>query len=341
MILLTKSLIAGAIALFLFQNPTPQNGATANTAPAAPIAKAPAGAASTVAPSQAVITVHGVCDKAPSSAASDASTCATVVTREQFEKLERALHPESEMPAKARNNLGKLYAEYLTIAAASRKAGMEDTPEFHEFTSWMRALAASEYYRRQLQQKYSNPSQQEIDAYYREHLAEYEKAKVLRVLIPRVNPSAPKADEFDQKAHEVANTARANLAGGTDPTEVQTNTYGALGLQGPPPVDLGTKRRKDFMADEASEVFSLKAGEVTQVLTEPKNYVIYKVTSRETTPEEEIQKSISSQITEKKFKETVKSVLDSASVDLNQQYFGAADASDTEPRISPHTIVSH
>lgn len=335
---LTKLFIAGAITLFWFQAANPGPGA--KTAPAAPTAKVPADKPSAVGPTQPVITVHGVCEESKDKTAPDTGACQTVITREQFEKLEQALHPDSQMPAKARNNLGKLYAEYITIAAATRKSGMEDTPEFREFTNWMRALAATEYYRRRLEQKYSNPPQQEIDAYYREHLAEYEKAKVLRVLVPRGDPSAPNADEFDRKARVVANTARANLAGGTDPTEVQANAYSALGLQGPPLVDLGARRRKDFMADEASEVFSLKAGEVTQVQTEPKNYVIYKVVSRETTPEEDVQKSISTQITEKKFREAMKSVVDGVSVDLNQQYF-PADASDSEPRISPHTIVTH
>lgn len=338
--LLTRLSLAGALTLFFFQNPAkgPDNksqppGASSNT-------KTSADKPETVAPGKPVITVHGVCDTSNAKAPTP-DACVTVVTREQFENLEQALHPGSEMPAKARNNLAKLYAEYITIEAATRKTGVEDTAEFREFTNWMRVLAASEYYRRQLQQKYSNPSQQEIDAYYREHLAEYEKVKVLRVLIPRANASAPNADEFDRKAHEAAKAAQANLVTGMDATQVQMNAYLALGLQGPPPVDLGTRRRKDFLGDEASEVFSLKAGEVTQVQTEPKNYVIYKVVSRETTPEEDLQKSISAQITETKFSDTMKALVDKTSVNLNEQYFGPPDASDNEPRISPHAIVTH
>lgn len=338
--LLTQFSLAGALTLFFFQNPANGPDNKSQTQGAAASIKTSADKPETVAPEKPVITVHGVCD-ASNGKATIPDACVTVVTREQFENLEQALHPGSEMPAKARNNLAKLYAEYITIEAATRKTGMEDTAQFREFADWMRVLAASEYYRRQLQQKYSNPSQQEIDAYYREHLAEYEKAKVVRVLVPRVNPSAPNADEFDQKAHEVANSTRANLASGMDAAELQRNAYAALGLQSPPPVDLGTRRRKDFIAAEASEVFLLKAGEVTQVQTEPKNYVIYKVVSRETTPEEDLRKSISSQITEKKFTEAMKSVLDSAAVDLNEQYFGPADASNAEPRVSPHTIVTH
>lgn len=341
MITLTRFLITGAIVLLWSQNSAAQLGSTANATPTGPAAKMPADTTTKVAPSQAVITVHGVCNGSKNMTAADANGCATVITREQFENLEQALHPGAEMPATARNNLAKLYAEYVTIEAATRKAGMEDTAEFREFTNWMRVLAASEYYRRKLQEKLSNPPQEEIDAYYKQHLADYEVAHVARVLVPRENALAPNKDEFDKQALQAANTAQANLAKGLDPKEVQTNVYASLGLHEPPPVDLGKQRRKDFVAEEATEVFSLNSGEISKVQTESKSYVIYKVLSRETPSEENLKSHISAQLTQQKFTETMKALVSGAQVDLNEGYFGPPNAADTEPVRSPHTMVTH
>lgn len=330
--ILTKVALFAAINLFIFQVTTQSKGTKPDE---------PAAGSAAVAAAQPVITVHGVCPQTEGKTAPNANSCSTVITREQFENLVQALHPGQGLPAPARNNLAKLYAEYLTIEAATHQAGMDDTAEFHEFMNWMRALAATEYYRRKLQQKYSSPSQQEIDAYYQQHVVDYEMAKVARVLIPRENPGVVSKDEFDKRALEAANAAHASLVKGLDPAEVQKSTYATLGLQAPPLVDLGNRRRKDFIDVEATEVFSLKPGAVTNVQTETKNYVIYKVLSKETTPEESLKKTISGQLTETRFRETMKSLVDSATVDLNEQYFGAPGPAPTEPPRSPHTITSH
>ncbi len=116
-----------------------------------------------VAPSQPVITVHRACGESKATPAADsANPCIAVVTREQFENLVQALHPGEALPSAARNNLAKLYAEYLAVEVAADESGMEDTAEYREFMNWMRALAASEYYRRKLQQKLSSPPREEI-----------------------------------------------------------------------------------------------------------------------------------------------------------------------------------
>jgi hypothetical protein len=299
------------------------------------------GTTGAVASTQPVITVRGVCQKTKGTTAPNPGACTTVIARKQFEDLMEALHPGQDLPSNARSNLAKLYAEYVVIEAATRKAGMEDTAEFREFMNWMRVLAASEYYRRKLQEKVGTPSPDEIHAFYQEHKADYEAVHLLRIVVPRENRVILNPDEFEKKAHETIEAARASLVKGLDPTEVQKNAYQALGLESPPPVDVGTRRRKDFQADEGNEVFSLQSGEISKVQTEPRNYVLYKIASRDTTSESDVTKSISSQLTEHKFREAMRSVLDSASVDLNEKYFGTPTATPSEPPVSPHSIVSH
>ncbi len=69
----------------------------------------------------------------------------------------QALHPGEALPTAARNNLAEVYAEYLAVEAAADESGMEDTAEYREFMIGCRALAASEYYRREKSSRNSVP----------------------------------------------------------------------------------------------------------------------------------------------------------------------------------------
>jgi len=273
---------------------------------------------------QPVVTVHGLCDTGSSSTGQQ-KTCggSRSMTRERFEALMSALNPDGQaLPANARRTLAKTYAEYLAVETAVRKAGMENTPELREFLEWTRLRAITDYYRRSLQEKYKNPATEEIAAYYREHQADYERVKLARILVPRESASV-KTPEFDLKALQAAKTAQARAAKGDDPARIQQDVYSALGLAEPLPVDLGNRKRADMLPEEAKGVFSLKPGEVTQIETEPKNYVIYKVMNKDIVPLEEVKTEISRAIYQQKFREAMKAVLDAAPAEFNQEYFGA------------------
>lgn len=283
----------------------------ADTAPAVPA-------------TQPVLTMHGLCDT-DSSNTGQKKTCgkSRAMTRGQFEALMSALNPDGRtLPANARRTLAKTYAEYLAVEAAARKEDMENAVELRELLEWTRLRAITDYYRRSLQEKYKNPAAAEIEAYYHEHQADYERVKLARILVPRESASV-KTPEFDQKALQAAKEARARAAKGDDPTRIQQDVYNTLGLVEPMPVDLGNRKRADMLPEEAKDVFSLKPGEVTQVETETKNYVVYKVTNKEIVPLEEVKTEISRAIYQQKFKEAMKAVLDAVPVEFNQEYFGA------------------
>src|SRR5262249_7926721 len=141
------------------------------------------------------------------------------------------------------------------------------------------------------------------------------------ILVPRENSSAADKEAFDKKALEAAKVARDRAAKGEDLSQIQKDTYAALGLNGAPPTDLGKRRRADLVTSEAADVFSLQAGGVSQVETEAKSYVIYKVLSKDALSEEEARTDISREIYQQKFKEAMKSVLDAAPAELNKEYF--------------------
>lgn len=271
-----------------------------------------------------LIKVHGLCDQRLEKTAE----CVTLVTRAEFDALIVAVSSaEQPLPASARQQFAKTYAESLAIEAALHRAGMQDTAEFHEYMRWSAARSATEFYRRKMQEKYKTASPSEIDDYYHQHLADYERVDLIRVLVPRHSSQDPKNEVFDNKAHEAAIKARQSLSEGVDPLEVQKSAYQALGLAAPPHTELGQRHRSDMLAAEANDVFALKTGEVTEVEIEPENYVIYKAAGRDTQPLEQVKSDIARTIFQQKFRDAMKAAIDAASLELDQQYLDSSQGS--------------
>jgi hypothetical protein len=292
-----------------------------------------------VAATQSVITVHGLCAQRDNDQAKTHNTsgCTRTMNREQFDALVNALNPEGvPLPPNGRQNLARSYAEYLAIDAAAKDSGLEDNVQFRELMEWLRLKTITDLYRRKLQEKYRTPTQEEITNYYKQHFSDYETIKLVRVLIPRESPTGQDKDAFDKKAYDLASAARQRILNGDDPTQIQNDSYSALGLSALSSADLGSRRRSDFVKEEGAELFSLKPGEVSQIETEPKNYVIYKLISKEVKSEDQVKNDISRELYQKNFREAMKAIIDAAPAEFNEQYFGPV-----VPATSPASPNAH
>ena len=245
------------------------------------------------------------------------------MTREAFEKLldsmnivGKALTPET------RRNLAETYAQYLALERPAIRAGLESTPRFAEIMRWWRLRTLADLYRGNLLEQFKNPSQEEVHAYYVEHLASYQRIKASRILIPRTPGDTDEAQRTDKKALEIANTARERAAKGEDPEVVQRDAYSALGIAPPPSTDLGAHPRSSFPTEETAELFALEPSQVSKVETEGASYVIYKIASKETLSEDSVKDELARQIAQSKYDDAIRPARESAKPELNQAYFG-------------------
>jgi len=297
-------------------------------------------AGSALAPTDAVITIKGLCTgtarpvvgrtagQKPAAAASS-KACTTVITKEQFDALIDAVgQPGQIIPPSARQRVAQSYVDLLAVSGAAKKAGMEDSPKFQESMRLMRLQKLAEMYSRDLQEKYRNPSPEEIEAYYQQNLPKYEEVKLHRIFIPKNNPSAQNKEEFEKKAQSAANELRERAAKGEDPEELQKAAYTTLELTTPPmKTDLGGRRRGMLPAQLEAEVFSLKPGEVGKVDEESSGYMIYKVDSKQTAPLDQTLKSeISRDLFRQKMESAMKGITGAVHADFNEKYFGPANA---------------
>ena len=188
-----------------------------------------------------------------------------------------------------------------------------------------RLRALSESYRHSLEEKYNNPSNEEIEAYYKENIAKYESVKLERIILPSMNNGRTPAAraENEKKLQQLANDIRERAARGEETQKLQDEAYKTLGLPATPKTDLGMKRRGSLPAGIEKDVFALKPGEVTKLETELSGFNIYRLRSRDIIPLQFVRDEIVRELRHKNLEAAIKSVTGSVHSDLNDDFFGA------------------
>jgi len=306
------------------QEPAPQSGAAARG-------------------TDAVITIHGLCSGEKKNSGAASAECVTVVTRDQFEELIAATSASGQTynPAAVRNTANQ-YIQILALAAAADNTGVEKDPKFQELMRVIRLKQLGDAYRRQLEEKYRNPSDQEIADYYQQHSRDFEQITLHRIFIPMNGPGLVKTGpptkssaasskdgvDYEKKAAQIVNDLRDRAAKGENMDSLQKEGYEKLGFPSAPLTsEFGTYRRGNFTPEQEKDLFSLKPGEVSKVYRQPTGFMIFKVDSNGPIPMDRARTEISRTLFRQHVDAALKAATDSIHADLNESYFGAAAAS--------------
>jgi parvulin-like peptidyl-prolyl isomerase len=295
--------------------------------PAPPLPQQPSNP-DNVAPNAPVVTIRGVCPKDAASAkagSAKSDSCETVITKEQFNRMLSGMNLAAQIsnPA-AMRSFAESYSQLLALANEGERAGAENDPRFQELMRIARIRALADSYRHSLDEKYSNPSQQEIEAYYNENIAKYDSFKIERIIVPSINPSRTPAAraENDKKVQQLAADIRERAARGEETQKLQDEVYKTLALPSSPKTDLGMKRRGVFPVAIEKDLLALKPGEVTKLETEMSGFNIYKLRSRDTIPLEFVKAEIVRDLHQKNMEVAIKAVTGNLHPELNEQFFG-------------------
>lgn len=276
-----------------------------------------------VPPDAVVIEIHGLCPAA-GGAQTAADSCVTKMTRAQFDTMLSALRVNDRMmsPA-AMRSMAESYVQLMAMAAAAEKAGIDKEPRFTEMLKVLRVRTLADAYRRSLEEKFGNPSDDEIAAYYNANKEKFEELRIDRIFIPRVNPKLLPAQqlEFGQKAGRTAEEIRQRAVNGEDITKLQNEASKTLGVSAPASTDIGAKRRGSLPPAIEKDVFALKGGEVTKVEVEPSGYNIYKLRSRDMVPVQLARNEIVRDLNRKNMEAAMKAATGSVHADLNEKFF--------------------
>ena len=335
-----------------------QNPTTPPANPGAPAAATPVkGNESEVAPGAPVITVPGVCH-APAShtktgvAAASKEECKTVITRAQFEDLANALQPN--MNAQTKRRLADVYPRLLVMAQEARKRGLEDKPAFKELVQFNRLQILSQELGRALKEDADNVPQADIEKYYKDNPEAFEQANLLRIYVPKDKQEPPAKADADAKEETAEDTAKdgtkqkadedamkktaddvqKRAAAGEDFDKLQKEAYAAAGIQGAAaPTNIGQMTRNQIPVNQRA-VLDLKAGEVSQLFTEPNGYYIYKVVSKQTKPLDQARDEIRTTLSQQRLQDAMGKYQQESKATLNEAYFGPPGPA-MPPRMGP------
>jgi hypothetical protein len=342
--ILLTSLLAGACA-FAQASSAParqaSSGAASPQASAPPAGPQPLLGPDSVAPNAAVIEVRGICPNGIDSAHAD--SCKMVITKEQFNAMLAGMNVTAQISTPtAMRSFAESYVQLLALANAGEKSGVDKDQRFQELIRIARIRSLAEAYRRSLDEKYSNPSQEEIEAYYKENLSKYESFKVERIIIPSINPGRTPAAraEYDKKFQKLANDIHERAARGEETQKLQDEVYKTLSLPAAPKTDLGMKRKGGLPAGIEKDLFALKPGEVTRLEAEMSGLNIYKLRSQDTIPVEYVKGEIVRDLHNKNMEAAIKAVTGSVHSEMNDQFFGPTGGKGGPILKTPHASDS-
>jgi hypothetical protein len=302
--------------------------------------------ASAVAPDAAVLTIKGLCSGHTPSRDESASApaCKTVITRAQFERLSNAVQPN--MPATTKRQLASSYPRMLAMAHEAEQRGMEKQPHFEELMAFARLQILGQELVHKIQAEAAEVPTKDIEDYYRNNAAAFERANLERVIVPDIRQTAELEDKTnspvqarseekdkDKEAmrHE-AEVLRTHAATGEDFMKLQKEAYDSAGLTTPPPSPSIVQVRRASLPSAQQSVFDLKPGEISPVITDSGGFYIYKLVSKETEPLTEARSEIRKTLENQRMRSIMQKVQDSVTTDVNQAYFGAALSQPRVPR---------
>jgi hypothetical protein len=105
------------------------------------------------------------------------------VTKAQFENLVNALNPE--MPATVRRQLAESYPHVLLFAKKARELGLDQDPRFAESMRFSSMQILTQRLNLYFEQQASSISDSDVEKYYRANAIKFERAELLRIVIPR------------------------------------------------------------------------------------------------------------------------------------------------------------
>lgn len=311
-------------------------GANEPSAPAAPAAPTPP-SVTAVPMTESVLTLKGAC-KPGTGAATPAAGCVASLTREQFERLITSLSPPGRppMPPDKRRTFATQYAKLLTFADAARAMGLENDSRVQEIFNFAKNQILTEALNQQITTEYSHPTDQQIGDYYNKNSGKYLEVTLQRIIIPRLTASSdkPKPSEAEEKAY--AEKVRERLIAGEDADKLQKEASEHAGSPGPAPSTQVGARRPGSLPEAHESVFNLKAGQVSELFSDPGAFYVYKVVSVRQVPLSEVKESISNALQRQMVTDRIQEIQNSVTPVLNEAYFGpetppGAPASMTPP----------
>jgi hypothetical protein len=292
----------------------------------------------TVASDAAVLTIKGLC---PEDSAKPRETsgpgCETVITRAEFEKIASAIQPN--LSPRIKRQLVSLYPRLLIMSHEAEVRGLDKEEYIQQMFAFARMQILTQQLTRRVQTEAAKVPEQDIEDYYKKNPGGFVQYTLERIYIPRLKQEPPPSQKLSQEAEKereknaeaemtkLAEVLRARAANGESFAALQREAYESAGMKSNPPnASMGQVRRTGLPPGHEA-VFSLKAGEVSQVLSDAGGHYIYKLVSTSMETLADAKNEIHNMLQAQRTKEFMDKIQGQFSTEVNDAYFGTVPAS--------------
>lgn len=279
---------------------------------------------------KAAITITGLCSNSLNSKAA-ASNCKTVITQSQFQRIIDAVEPN--LPARGRREFAERYADALVMANKAEQMGLDKRAIYEEQMKLARVQILSQDLKKLIQERAAQISDSDIEDYYRNNIARFEKAEVDRVFVPKIRSTPISSDvklsdadqqrysgESQQAMKNEATTLYSRAVAGEGFTELQADAYRVAGIKTATPATSMLIRRVSLPPSQVS-IMNLKSGDISSVLADPNGYVIYRIKAKYVLSLDQVREEIKEILRSQRLKDKMRDVEDSATPSLDESYF--------------------
>jgi hypothetical protein len=268
---------------------------------------------SNVAPDAPVITIDGLCDNATANN-TPTSSCKTVITRAQFERVIDAMQPG--MPDRKRRDFAVDYVDFLIKANKAENMGLDKSPNYKEQIRIARIQILSKLLTKAIQEEISQISDSDIESYYRDNAPTFQTAELDRIYIPKTG----QVPTSEQTMKEEADHLYARALAGEEFSKLQAEAYLLAGIKSAVQSTSLRTRRVSLPPNQAS-VMSLQPGQISSILADPNGYVIYRLNTKDALPLDQVREEIKATLRSQRMQEEIRNIEESATSTLNESYF--------------------
>jgi PPIC-type PPIASE domain len=292
-------------------------------------------------PDAPVITINGLCPNKPAvtTGGKTPADCKTVITRAQFEELSTALNPN--MTNSLKRQLAEVYPRILLMSHEGEELGLQNDDRFKKALQFETLQILAQETAKKLNDEASQVTEQQMMQYYKENGPTFEQFTLQRLFVPTPDDAPSTQKEKGMTAEQVkalADKLHARAVAGEEFDKLQKEAFDAVGLKSSTPQTKIEKITRGSLPESQNSVFDLKVGGVSQVFPEPGAYYMYKVVSKEMPPFDMVKNDIKRTLQNERLQASMKSIIDSAKTDLNDQYFVEERSPLRQPRLPDGSI---
>ena len=290
-----------------------------------------------------------------SPAAKKPTDCKTELTRAQFEKIASGL--SANVTPQLKRQLEQALPRFMAMSEAAKKKGLDKSARYQETLKVAKMQILTTELQRTVQEEADKIAPEKVEEQYKAHPEMYEQFSLDRLFVPRykqvqaedkedekepeklneeqqkVKEAAEKAkqEKGEQELNTLADSLRARAAAGEDVVKLQKEAFEAAGQKVDSPTVNLPKVRRTGLPPAHAEVFDLKVGEASKVISDNGGHYIYKIVSKEVLPLEQVKDEIHNKLKSERLKEMMDKYTNSFTAIPNEEYFGPAAAAGPQP----------